>query len=194
MHIYFSKKIIRKLLSLYSVLSCAFLRTAKELDERSVTRQVMVSRGRSSFCCFSLGQVLRAPAVPNRSSPLPSGGKNALWISLSTRDPPPKPAPRHLHRACGLGPRLTPFLASPVLPSLQSHTEIPPLFCRIKAPFYARKSGDKQTLCFEGSNSASRNEKCLQCFSDSQELQDPGSPLSTSPKSAGTSEAPDAQG
>lgn len=100
------------------------------LDEGSVTRRVIVSRGRSSFCCLSLGQVLRTPAVLNRSSPLPSGGKNALWISLPARDSPPKPAPRHLQRACGLGPRLTPFLASPVLPSLQSRTEIPPLFCR----------------------------------------------------------------
>lgn len=110
--------------------NCSPLCFPKGLDEGSVTRQVIVSRGRSSFSFFSLGQVLRTPAVPSRSSPLPSGGKNALWISLPARDSPPKPAPRHLHRVCGLGPRLTPFLASPALPSLQSRTKIPPLFCR----------------------------------------------------------------
>lgn len=122
----FSKEYHKKITFSLHCGPCAFLRSGLG----KLTRQVTVSRGRSSFCCFSLEQVLRTPAVPSRSSPLPSGGKNALWITLQAQDSPPKPAPRHLHGACGLGPRLTPFLASPALPSLHSRTEVPPPFCR----------------------------------------------------------------
>lgn len=156
--------------------------------QQSVTRQVIVSRGRSSFCYFSLGQVLRTPAVPNRSSSLPSGGKNALWISLR---------PGILLPSRRQGTCTGRVVWGPVSHPSWPRVSFPP--CRAVLKFHLfsaekelhsvpeRKGINKPCVLTEPTLPPEMRR--LQHFSVSHELQDP-SCLS----SAGNSEAPDAQG
>lgn len=85
---------------------------------------------------------------------------------------------------CGLGPRLTPFLASPSCPLPAGLPWNPSSLLQKKAPFCARKEGGEQAdPVFPR---VLGDETCLQYSSASRGLSAPGSPLPVSP-SAGTS-------
>lgn len=194
MNIYFPKKVVRKWLSLYALLPCAFQRAAKGAGWGKCNKAGYSQQREKLLLLFVSGA---GPANTSCSQPqLPA----AFWWQKCIMDLSPSPGFSSQAGATALAKgvwfgapsRTLPGLACPPLPAEPYWNSAS--FLQKKAPFCARKGGDKQTLCFEGSNSASRNETCLQCFFASQELQGPGSLLSISPKSSGTSEAPDAQG